>query len=73
MSRAINVDATVEHVVAMSAKHKAAISVIEPLVPTGTRVVFMNAHDAAVVTRAYGARVITGPVTRMPWQQRRIN
>lgn len=71
MSRALNVDATVAHVVALSAKHNAAISAIEPLLPQGTRVVFVNADDAAVIARAYGAKVLTGAVTRERWQQRR--
>lgn len=72
MSRALNVDATVDQVIALSAKHDVAISAIEPLLPNGTRVVFMNADGAAIVARAYGARVITGPVTRAPWRQRQI-
>lgn len=66
MSRAVNIDATVDHVTAMSARHNAAISAIEPLLPRGTRVVYMNAGDAAVVAGAYGARVMTGKVTRTP-------
>lgn len=73
MSRALNVAATVEDVVAFSAKHKAVISAIEPLVPEGTRVVFVTADDAAIVARAYGKRIITGPVTRTQWQQRRVS
>lgn len=72
MSRAVNIDATVDQVIAMSEKHKAAISTIEPLLPAGTRVVFMNAEDAAVVARAFGSHVLTGAVTREPWRQRRI-
>lgn len=73
MSRALNVKATVAEVVAFSAKHNAAISAIEALHPEGTRVVYMNADDAATVARAYGNRVLKGEVTRMPWKQRRIN
>ena len=73
MSRAVNIDATPAEVVEMSAKHNAAISAIEPLNPKGTRVVFMNADDAAVVARAYGKRVLTGAVVRRPWEQRRVN
>jgi hypothetical protein len=72
VSRALNIDATVDQVIAMSAKHKAAISAIEPLVPQGTRVVFMNADGAAAVARAYGARVIKGAVTRAQWGQRLV-
>ncbi len=66
-----DVDATVAHVVALSAKHNATISAIEQLQPQGTRVVFMNADDAAVVARAYGTKVLKGAVTRTRWQQRR--
>lgn len=73
MSRAVNIDATVEEVVALSAEHNAAISAIEALHPQGTRVVFVNAEGAAVVTRVCGARVITGPVTRSPWRQHRVS
>lgn len=73
MSRAVNVDATVEDVVAMSAKHDALISAIEPLDPKGTRVIFMNAEGAARVARAFGKNVITGAVIRTPWRQRVVN
>ena len=73
MSRALNVDAPIAHVVALASKHNASISAIEPLLPRGTRVVFMNADDAAVIRRAYGAKVLTGTVTRARWQQRRGN
>lgn len=66
MSRAINLNATEAHVVDMCAKHKATISAIEPLRSGGTRVVLKNAVDAAVLTKAYGSKVITEPVLRMP-------
>jgi hypothetical protein len=72
MSRALNIDATHDDVVAMAAKHKATISAIEPLDPKGTRVVFMNGDGAAAVARAYGTRVLTGAVIRTPWRQRRF-
>jgi predicted xylose isomerase-like sugar epimerase len=67
MSRAINVDATHDEVLAMAAKHGVVISAIEALQPSGTRVVFMNADATAIVTRAFGSRVLKGPVTRVPW------
>ena len=73
MSRAVNIDATVEEVVAMSAKHGAGISAIEPLMPSGTRVIFNNAEGAAVIARAYGKSVLTGPVSRQPWRQQRVD
>lgn len=72
MSRAINVDATHAEVVAMAAKHDAIISAIEALQPKGTRVVFMNADSTAVVARAFGSRVIKGPVVRTPWAAARF-
>lgn len=66
MSRAVNIDAKEADVIAMAAKHNAAISAIEPLLPRGTRVVFMNMAGAEAVSRAYGDRVLTGAVTRRP-------
>ncbi|MET0308752.1 MAG: hypothetical protein ABW023_08605 [Sphingomonas sp.] len=73
MSRALNIDAPVDAVIAMSAKHKAAISAIEPLMPKGTRVVFMNADDAAVIAQAYRTRILSGAVVREPWRQRNVD
>jgi ABC-type branched-subunit amino acid transport system substrate-binding protein len=72
MSRAINVDATHDEVVAMAAKHDAAISAIESLQSQGTRVVFVNMDGAALVTKAFGSRVIKGPVVRTPWAAARF-
>lgn len=71
MSRALNIDATVADVTAMSVKHAAAISAIEPLLPRGTHVVFMNAKDAVTMAQAYGSRVLSGAVKRAPWASRR--
>lgn len=73
MSRAVNVNASVEDVIAMAAKHGAMISAIEPLLPEGTRVVFMNGDAAATVARAFGRRVLKGEVIRAPWRQQRVN
>jgi hypothetical protein len=70
MSRALNLDATLAHVTDMCAKHTAGISMIEPLKSGGTRVVLLTAHDAALISRAYGAKVITGAVVRMPTRPR---
>jgi hypothetical protein len=72
MSRALNLDASVPEVLALSARHKAAISAIELLHPKGTRVVFVNAEGAAAIARAFSAKVMTGPVTRQPWAQQVI-
>lgn len=66
MSRALNLDATEAQVTSMCARHKAEISAIEPLQSGGTRVVLKNGDAAAVVGRAFGAKLLTGPVTRMP-------
>jgi hypothetical protein len=67
MSRALNVDAEHAHVVAMCAKHNAPVSAIETLLSGGTRVVLMNAHDTAVIAKAYGKKVMTGPIKRTMW------
>lgn len=66
MSRAINVNATKDHVIATCAKRKVAISAIETLQSGGTRVVMNNADDTAVIAKAYGRKVITGAVSRTP-------
>ncbi|NML04169.1 hypothetical protein [Sphingomonas sp. G-3-2-10] len=73
MTRAVNIDAAINHVIATSARLKAIISAIEPLVPSGTRVVFVNADDAAAVARVYGSKVLTGAVTRSQWAQQRVS
>lgn len=70
MSRALNIDATVDQVIASSAKQQAAISAIEPLVPRGTRVVFVRGEDALAMERVFGDRVLRGPVTRRPIRPR---
>ncbi|MCW4461309.1 hypothetical protein OK349_06290 [Sphingomonas sp. BT-65] len=66
MSRALNINATQEHVVAACAKHKIPISAIETLQSGGTRVVMNNADDTARVAKAYGSKVIKGVATRFP-------
>lgn len=66
MSRALNVNATEQHVVSMCAKHKTPITAIESLRSGGTRVVLMNAVDAARIGKAYGSKVLTGAVQRTP-------
>lgn len=70
MSRAININASVDDVTDMCAKHGATISVIEPLQSGGTRIVLLNAHDAAVINRVYGTKVLKGAVVRMPIRMR---
>lgn len=66
MSRALNVNATQAHVIALCAKSKIAISAIETLSSGGTRVVMNNADDTAAIAKAYGTKVISGPVQRTP-------
>ena len=66
MSRALNVNALEKHVRATCAKHKTPISAIETLSSGGTRVVFMNAGDAAKIGKAYGSKVLTGAIVRAP-------
>ncbi|TKD51803.1 hypothetical protein [Sphingomonas baiyangensis] len=66
MSRAININAPQAHVLAACAKRKVPISTIETLVSGGTRVVMNNAADTATMIAAYGSKVISTPVRRMP-------
>ena len=72
MSRAININATYDHVVGVCAKRKLPISAIEILQSGGTRVVMNNAEDTATVAKAYGTKVISGPVTRAPFGMGRV-
>ena len=66
MSRALNIDATPEHITATCARRKVGISAIEPLKSGGTRVVTNNADETAILAKAYGKKVIAGTVTRTP-------
>ena len=66
MSRASNVGATEAHVSTMCTKHGAVITSIETLRSGGTRVVVANGDSAAIIRRAYGSKIISGAVTRMP-------
>ena len=70
MSRAINIDALQGDVLDMCAKHNAEISAIETLHSGGTRVVLKNGDDAAILVKAYGAKVLTGSVVRTPTRLR---
>lgn len=64
MSRAININASQEHVTATCATRKVPISAIETLPSGGTRVVMNNADDTALIAKVYGKKVITGSVVR---------
>ena len=66
MSRAININAAQDHVIATCAKRNVAISAIEALHSGGTRVVMNNIADTATIAKVYGSKVIQGVVTRTP-------
>jgi hypothetical protein len=66
MSRAINIKATQDHVIATCARRKVQISAIEALVSGGTRVVLNNVFDTAIIAKAYRSKVIVGAVSRTP-------
>jgi hypothetical protein len=71
MSRALNINATKDEVIAACAKHKVPISAIETLLSGGTRVVMNNADDTARVAKIYGSKVMTGKATRVPTRMSR--
>jgi hypothetical protein len=66
MSRALNLDASQEDVLATCARKNAPITQIETLVSGGTRVVLQSADDAAAISRLYKGKIITGPIQRTP-------
>ena len=66
MSRALNIDATQDHVRNACAKHDAAISAIETLPSGCTRVVLRSADAAAVIQRLYKDKIIAAPQARVP-------
>jgi len=66
MSRAINLNATQEHVIAACHKRKLPISAIESLPSGGTRVVMNSGIDTATLAKLYGKKVLAGEVKRTP-------
>ncbi len=70
MSRALNLDASVEDITRTCAKLGLGISTIEALQSGGSRVVLLNAIDAAAVKKSFGSKVISGAVTRTPSRMR---
>jgi hypothetical protein len=70
MSRTLNINAFVAQVTVIWARHQAGISMIEPLVSGGTRLVLLNAHEAAVIGRACAGKIMTGTVMRTPLRLR---
>lgn len=70
MSRALNLDVTRAEIEVAAAKRGARITAIEPLFPSGTRVVFSTSDAAAIIAKTFKTRVLTGPVTRTPLRVR---
>lgn len=70
MSRAINVSAATDEVVALCGKHGAVISAIEALASGGTRVVLTNGDATETMRKAFGRKVLTGEVRRTPLRTR---
>jgi hypothetical protein len=62
----MNLKLTQVEVEAAVLKHGAVISAIEPLLPSGTRVVLTNAEQAASLRRKLKAQIIDGKVRRTP-------
>jgi len=69
MSRAVQIDAARDAVIAMCAKRGVTISAIEALVSGGTRVVLNTAADAEIIRTVYRTKIITAPVVRAKWAQ----
>lgn len=66
MTRALNLNASQDDVLASCARAKAPITQIETLVSGGTRVVLRNADDAATIGRLYKGRIISDAISRTP-------
>ena len=66
MSRALNIDATQDEVVAACAKNDAKISVIETLPGGCTRVVLRTGDGAAIIQRHFAKKILTKPMARTP-------
>ncbi|MBN8819489.1 MAG: hypothetical protein J0I80_12320 [Sphingomonas sp.] len=66
MSRAVNIDETVQVVTDRCAKLALGISVIEPLTSGGTRVVLNTAAEADKLCVSMKSKLIDGPVIRSP-------
>jgi hypothetical protein len=64
MSRAININASRDDVIAACAKRNVPISAIEALQSGGPRVVMNNADDTAMMSKAYRSKIIVGAVVR---------
>ena len=71
MSRALNLNVPLADVQAEADKRGARVTSIEPLHPSGTRVVFANADAAAVIAKSFKSKIVAGPVVRTPLRTRR--
>jgi len=71
MSRAVNVQATADHISETCLKLGAKITAIEPLLSGGTRVVLSNSVERAAVARSYAKQIIEGVVRRYPTRLQR--
>ena len=70
MSRALNLNAPQEHVLATCLKQKVSITQIETLVSGGTRIVLKTGDEAATIGRIYKDKVIGGAIRRTPSRTR---
>jgi len=66
MSRAMNVNLTESQVRRVCEGMSIAITAIEPLIPSGTRVVCQNVEGSLALWNKLRANIIPGPVRRMP-------
>lgn len=64
MSRVLSIQATEAELVAMCAKLGIGVSVIEPLMSGGTRIVLDNAEGTASLRRAMAKLIIDTPTKR---------
>lgn len=71
MSRAINLNASLDDVTSLCTRHAIAISAIEPLTSGGTRVVLLNPDGAERIRTLMKAKIITTPVVRSPMHMAR--
>jgi len=64
MSRAMNINATVAEMRAACESLGISTTMVEALVPAGTRIVCQNSEDALVLRTKFKAKLITHPVRR---------
>lgn len=64
MSRVLNIRATEEELTALCAKLEIGVSVLEPLLSGGTRIVLSSAEGVAILRRAAAKQIIDTPTKR---------